>query len=32
MYVGTQTHLFAIAAGAKPVAIEKPPGNIEPKK
>jgi len=32
MYVGSQTHLFAIAAGAVPGAAEKPPGNIEPKK
>lgn len=32
MYVGSQTHLFAIAAGATPVGIEKPPGTIEVKK
>ena len=32
MYVGSQTHLFAIAAGAKPTGIEKAPGAIEVKK
>jgi outer membrane protein assembly factor BamB len=32
MYVGSQTHLFAIAAGATPTGIEKPPGTIEIKK
>ena len=32
MYVGSQTHLFAIAAGATPVAVEKPAGNIDVKK
>lgn len=32
MYVGSQTHLFAIAAGATPTAVEKPPGVIEVKK
>ncbi len=32
MYVGSQTHLFAIAAGAKPTGVEKAPGAIEVKK
>jgi len=32
MYVGSQTHLFAIAAGAKPTGVEKPSGAIEVKK
>ncbi len=32
MYIGSQTHLFAIGAGAKPVGIEKPPGDINLKK
>jgi outer membrane protein assembly factor BamB len=32
MYVGSQTHLFAIAAGAKPTGVEKPSGVIEVKK
>jgi outer membrane protein assembly factor BamB len=32
MYVGSQTHLFAVAAGAKPTGVEKAPGAIEVKK
>jgi outer membrane protein assembly factor BamB len=32
MFVGSQTHLFAIAAGAKPTGVEKAPGAIEVKK
>jgi outer membrane protein assembly factor BamB len=32
MYVGSQTHLFAIASGATPTGVEKPSGNIEIKK
>lgn len=32
MYVGSQTHLFAIAAGAKPTGVEKASGAIEVKK
>ncbi len=32
LFVGSQSHLFAIAAGATPSAVEKPPGVIEVKK